>query len=236
LNIGVVVPVYADYEALASLLRRIDEWGERGPSRVIVVNSQPDARVNNLVMHYGHTLLPGPPMRGAQLDIGARAMTADVIWFLHADAQPDADSIEAISRAIRAGAESGCFRFRFAGPRSSVSRLLEKLIAWRIRLGGIAYGDQGIFVRSDIYAKSDGFEHQALFEEVRLVRRLRRRKTFGVLPTEISVSPRRWERDGWIRRCVHNRFLAICYMAGVPAARLAAAYRKPSTSGAQLKS
>jgi hypothetical protein len=62
---------------------------------------------------------------------------------------------------------------------------------------------------------------------VRLVKRLRKRGTFVVLDTTLGVSPRRWERDGWLRRCAANRLLALGHAIGISPARLAARYYRP---------
>ena len=98
------------------------------------------------------------------------------------------------------------------------------LVNLRVSLGGIPYGDQGIFVRRDAYLKCGGFTHQPLFEEVTLVRKLRARGRFRILAEPIGVSPRRWERDGWIRRSLANRRLALAYLCGQTAQQLATRY------------
>jgi hypothetical protein len=41
----------------------------------------------------------------------------------------------------------------------------------------------------------------------------------------MGVSPRRWERDGWIRRSLMNRLLALGFALGVAPDRLARMYR-----------
>ncbi len=118
------------------------------------------------------------------------------------------------------------FRFEFQGDRSWYKDLLAWLTGLRIRLGGIPYGDQSLFVRRDSYLECGGFPHQPLFEEVRLVKRLRKRGTFRLLAQSVAVSTRRWERDGWWTRTWHNRWLALCHRLGVPADRLANSYHR----------
>ena len=57
------------------------------------------------------------------------------------------------------------------------------------------------------------------------MRRLRARGTFRVLPVPIAVATRRWERDGWLRRTLHNRWLALRFALGKRPEALAASYR-----------
>jgi hypothetical protein len=191
------------------------------------VSGRPDAAVAALCEARRCRYVEAPANRGAQLAAGARACEADTLWFVHADAEPPSDGLEAIAAAVRAGAESGCFRFAFQGAPTWYKRLLARLVALRVRCGGMAYGDQGVFVRRALYHELGGFAEWPLFEEVPLVRRLRARGTFRVLPRVLAVSPRRWERDGWVRRTLHNRWLALRFACGARPEALAASYRSP---------
>ncbi len=227
-RIAVVIPVLGDEAELARLLRLLRS---QQPEEIVVVSGRADVRAAALCREHGCSYLETAANRGAQLDAGARAATAPVLWFLHADAAPSSDALQAIERAMRGGAESGCFRFAFQGPATWYKRLLASLVALRVRYGGMVYGDQGVFVRRDVYLQCEGFAPQPLFEEARLIRRLRTRGTFVRLPQAIGVATRRWERDGWWRRTLHNRWLAFRYMLGARPETLAASYRRLLRSG-----
>jgi len=167
------------------------------------------------------------PCRGQQLASGAEQSTGDILWFLHADSEPPADAPEQIRKHLQQGCNGGFFRFRFLGEPRWYKTLLQCAINLRVRIG-TPYGDQGLFVRREAYAQSKGFELTPLFEEVRLVRELRRQpgsRGFHAMNTSIGVSPRRWERDGWLKRTVHNRYLALAFMLGVSPNKLVRQYR-----------
>lgn len=223
-DLAIVIPVLADVDALSTLLRAIAAW-PRKPAEILVVAARPSATLTELAAAHGARLLEHQTNRGAQLDHGARHARARVLWFLHADVEVPPDAPAAIEAALAQGAESGCLRFAFQGPPTWYKRLLATLTALRIRMGGVAYGDQGIFALRAAYLEVGGFPHEPLFEEVRLVRRLKKRGTFRMLPTPIAVSTRRWDRDGWWRRSWHNRWLAVCFALGVPPQRLVGAYQ-----------
>jgi hypothetical protein len=122
--------------------------------------------------------------------------------------------------AIDSGAVGGYFRFRFCGVRRWYKALLEHAIHLRSHWG-VPYGEQGIFATREFFDVCGGFAATPLFEEVPLVKALRRQGRFDALPIPIGVSERRWERDGWWRRALGNRLLALGYMMGVSPARLA---------------
>ena len=226
-DVAIVIPVLGDAARLRTLLDLIAVW-ELQPREIIVVAANADTGSSSLCEDRGCLYLTSERCRGRQQDQGARAAQADVLWFLHADAAPCPSSLGVIARAIADGAEGGHFRFAFSGMPMRRKTTIAWLTNLRVKHGGIPYGDQGIFVRRDIYLACEGFPHQPLFEEVELVRKLRSRGRFQALATPLEVSPRRWERNGWIRRCLNNRRLALAYACGQTAHRLAYRYDPPA--------
>lgn len=222
-GVALIVPVRNDSDRLRVLLEQVAAWPSL-PAEIIIASAGADPALEALCRTHGCRLLATPANRGAQMDAGARAATAPVLWFVHADASPPADGLQAMTAALAAGADGGCFRFAFQGEARWYKTLLARLVALRVRCGGTPYGDQGIFVRRDAYFACGGFPHQPLFEEVRLVKRLRHRQGFCPLSQSIGISTRRWERDGWWARSLRNRWLALCYSLGMPAERLSRVY------------
>jgi rSAM/selenodomain-associated transferase 2 len=222
LSIAVVIPVLGEAAELDTLLARL---AALRPEQVIVVSGSADAAVAAACRRHACEHVQTMPNRGAQLDAGARRARAAVLWFVHADAAVPDDALAHIAAAVRNGVESGCFQFAFQGPSAWYKSALARLVALRIRCGGMVYGDQGIFALRDVYAEVGGFAASPLFEEVRLVRRLRARGTFRVLDRALGVATRRWERDGWLKRSLENRWLALRFALGGRPETLAARYR-----------
>jgi len=233
-RLAVIVPVLHDAAGLTDIIADLAVQSRR-PDEIIVVSGAHDAAVAECAMRSGARLLESAASRGLQLDTGARAAQADILWFIHADARVARDACQTIIDAVHTGASGGCLRFVFAGSRNAGKRLLEWLISARIACGGIAYGDQALFCTRAAYFDSGGFPHAALFEEVHLVRFLQRRHRFVMLETPVIVSCRRWERDGWIRRSLHNRWLATRHALGATPESLARSYRARSPRGEQAR-
>lgn len=231
-RVVVIVPTWHDDEELLELLACLGSL-DAPPEHIVVVDgasSGPTAEV----CRRGHAQwLPSAPGRGVQLSAGVlaaqrilgktQARPADALWFLHTDCRPHRRAACAIREAIMRGEAGGYFRFRFGGSPGLLKTLLERCIALRCRMG-MVYGDQAIFVTRTAYEASPGLDRQPLFEEVPLVRHLKRRGRFAALKMPIIVSPRRWERDGFLRRTLQNRSLALGYTLGIPASRLARWY------------
>ncbi len=223
-ELAAVIPVAGDAAPLEVLLRTLRKQSG-APEEIIVVDGLDDDRCRDVANAAGVTYITSKLCRGHQLAAGADATQAEWLWFLHADAVPDDHAATAVRTALAEGADGGHFCFRFTGSRRWPKPLLEHLINWRCRFG-TPYGDQGIFATRAAYVAAGGFSRQPLFEEVALVRGLRQQGRFRGLSVPIGVDPRRWEREGWWRRSLMNRILALAYMAGVPAGTLAKFYRR----------
>ena len=218
-EISIVIPTLGEDAALAALLKRIRTW-PRKPREVIVVDGASRAETRSMCERQQATWLPSVHGRGVQLMKGAAQARGSTLWFLRADSEPHPESLSAIAVAIDSGAVGGYFRFRFLGPRRWYKPVLENAIRLRSRWG-VPYGDQGIFATREFFDVCGGFAATPLFEEVPLVNALRRQGRFDALPLPMGVSEQRWERDGWWRRLLGNRLLAIGYVLGVSPARLA---------------
>ncbi len=224
--LAVIVPTLRDDGSLAELLPALRRLAAP-PEQVIVADGAGSEDTAALCQRHGVRWLPSPAGRGLQLNAGVSAAlagsvpgaAAEVLWFLHADSRPHARAAGAVRAAVRQGAAGGYFRFRFGGPAGAVKGLLERCIALRCRFG-MVYGDQGIFASREAYEAGPGFAAQPLFEEVPLVRHLRHTGRFVALDLPITVDPRRWERDGYLRRTLRNRVLALGHFVRVPPVRL----------------
>ena len=114
--------------------------------------------------------------------------------------------------------------FRFAlDDDSRAARRLETLVALRVRLFGLPYGDQGQLIRRDFYQSLGGFRPWPLMEDVDLMRRIGRRR-LTVLPSTARTSAKRWRRDGWKRRSLRNLTCLTLYFLGASPQRIARWY------------
>jgi rSAM/selenodomain-associated transferase 2 len=169
-------------------------------------------------------VLDTPRGRAVQQNAGAAAASGDVLLFLHADCWPEPGALEAIEAALaNARTVGGCFRQTIDAPGVAY-RLLECGNALRVRTLGWAYGDQGLFVRRDVFTALGGFPELPLMEDLYLTKQLKRAGRFRLLPQRIHVSPRRWERTGILRQTLRNwRLIALAH-CGVSPERLAREY------------
>ena len=225
-QVSIVIPVLRDTAHLDGLLGSLARMSHGAAVEVIVANG--DARDGSLAplreRHAGVHWVACPAGRGLQMNAGAAVASGGWLLFLHADTRLDERWLDAIRAAELRGAAGGAFRFRLDSPRAA-ARLVERGVAWRTRWLGLPYGDQGLFVRRDVFEALGGFRPYPLMEDVDLVRRLRRRGPLALSPIPVRTSARRWERDGWLRRSLRNLALVALYLGGASPHRLARFYR-----------
>lgn len=170
----------------------------------------------------------GSAGRGRQLRQGAAASSGEVLCFLHADVRLDGAARQALSGVMETGAWERAvhvFRLRIDGLGVSY-RIIEWGANLRTRLLSLPYGDQGLIVSRADYEAVGGFPDVPLMEDVMLARLLGRRRPIHRLKAALTVSARRWERDGPWRRSARNLMVLGRFLAGVPPERLVGIYEK----------
>lgn len=227
-NISIVIPCYNDEQALTKLLTQIASWPQQ-PYEIIVIDGANSQLCKTFYNRLNVQWQASEPCRGKQLLLGASLAQGHVLWFLHADAKPAFNAIDEIQIALSSGVNGGYFKFQFNTTFFWPARFLEFAIALRCRFG-IPYGDQGLFIAKQAYIDAGGHAPWPLFEEVPLVKNLRKQGRFSALSTPILVDTRRWQNDGWWRRTFENRKLALAFLLGKAPQKLAKQYRSQITN------
>jgi glycosyltransferase involved in cell wall biosynthesis len=152
------------------------------------------------------------------------------LLFLHADCLISQSAIDALHRALAdPQLAGGAFYIRFAESRPRSLRLVAWGINVRARFRNSATGDQGIFVRKSVFDSIGGAPEWPLFEDVELVRRIRRAGKFTVLKTPVTISGRRYIEHGVFRTALLIYSLRFAYWLGVPPQRLKNWFRDART-------
>jgi len=220
LRVSVIIPTLNEEIALPRLLAALRLMND--PVEIVVADggsSDRTADISTSADHWASTAKG----RGLQQCAGAAMATGEVLWFLHADSIPNANAVAAINRALSNPATlGGNFTLRFDG-HGPAARTLSRIYPL-LRPLGLCYGDSGIFVRREIYEAIGGFRPLPLFEDVDLVRRLRRAGRFERLSCVINTSCRRFEHRNFLGMFAQWTVLQILYWLGVSPDWLARCY------------
>ena len=219
-RVTIIIPTLNEATCIARTLETL-----RGQHPYEIIIADGGSTDGTLELARGADLvLAAPPGRAVQMNSGAAVARGEHLLFLHADCRLAAGAVAAIGPALRRpSVAAGCFSMRVeaAGP---LFRSIDACATARVRLTGIAYGDQGLFVRRADFARLGGFPPLRFMEDVFFSRRLRRDGRIVVLPHAIHVSPRRWQKMGVVRQTLRNWTLTALALAGVSPDRLATYY------------
>jgi len=216
--LSVVIPTLDAAASLPATLATMELARAQGLLREIVVADGGSADATAAIAEAaGATVLRGPRGRGQQLAAGAAAASGEWICFLHADTKLEPRWCEAVQRFIASPENeerAGYFAFRL-DDASAPARRLERLVAWRSRVLGLPYGDQGLVISRRFYASLGGYLALPLMEDVALVRRIGKRRLVLLDATAVTSSAR-YRRDGYLRRSLRNLFCLSLYFLGMP--------------------
>ena len=222
MQISIVVPTLNEEACITETLWNLKAL--QGDKEIIVVDGGSHDGTRSLAEAQGIRVLTAPPGRGTQMHAGALQAKGDVLWFVHADTIPPVHALADICKHLEDQSVSGGnFGLVFDGPSRAARQLTAIYPA--LRLLGLSYGDSGIFVRRTIYNQIGGFRALALFEDLDLLRRLRKAGRFVHVPSVICTSSRRFEQRNFALVWLHWTALQVLYWSGISPNRLARWYR-----------
>lgn len=225
MQLSIIIPVLNEAERIAATLAPLQPLRAHG-HEIIVVDGGSDDGTLESAQAFCDCRLNAPRGRARQMNAGAAAAQGDVLWFLHADTVASAAAIAALRTAIvQPDTLWGRFDVQLSGSQPLL-RIVEQMMNLRSRWTGIATGDQGIFVRRDVFERLDGFPDIPLMEDIALSRRLKHTAAPVCLRARLVTSSRRWEQQGVVRTILLMWRLRFAYWLGVAPTRLAAHYRR----------
>ena len=227
--VSIIVPTLNEAAQISQTLQAL--MALAGEKEILVVDGGSEDETVALARGAGVIVIESARGRGVQQHAGAMAARGDVLWFVHADTIAPPNGILDINAALADSAiVGGNFGLTFDGASRAARQLTAIYPA--LRWLNLCYGDSGIFVRRSVYEAVGGFREFAVFEDLDLLKRLRRAGRFVHLKTRIVTSSRRFESRNFAGMWAHWTALQVLYWAGVHPNTLARWYghaRRPKT-------
>jgi len=156
--------------------------------------------------------------RAVQMNFGAKQAIGDILYFVHADSLPPKSYSQDVISSVEAGYPIGCFRFQFDS-----DRLLLKLNAYFTRFDKMwcRGGDQTLFITRDLFDELDGYdESHLIMEEYDLIARARQNYPFRIIPKDVLVSARKYEKNTYLKVQLANFTVFNMYRLGCSQERM----------------
>ena len=221
MKITMILPVYNESKTIGSMMDQLDALP--GDWEILFADGgSRDGTIEKIGSRY--RCLKSPKGRANQMNHGAANAASEVLWFVHCDSALPADAHEQISCAVEAGAQWGCFHigFDYNGPFMGCNTYFSNRRAKK----GIAFGDQGIWIRKDLFEKMGGFPDLPIMEDYEFSLRMQRENhPICQLPGTIITSGRRYEKRFPLITMWQMFYLRCLYRKGVDIQQIARRYR-----------
>ncbi|TVR97719.1 MAG: glycosyltransferase [Rhodospirillales bacterium] len=225
-GLSVVIPALNAAPGLAAALHAVTARASGLAPEVVVVDGGSTDDTRAIARQHGARVIRAARGRGTQLAAGAAAAAGHWLLFLHADtrlAPGWGEAVAAFTREPANADRAGYFRFAL-DDAAAAARRVEATVAWRNRVLGLPYGDQGLLISRAFYRAVGGYRPLPLMEDVDLVRRVGRRRLV-LLDVPAITSAVRYRRDGYIGRPLRNAACLSLYLLGVPPHLIVRLYR-----------
>jgi rSAM/selenodomain-associated transferase 2 len=213
LKVSVIVPTLNEELVLENALSQIQQLS---PHEVIVSDGGSIDNTCKIADRLGHHTIVNPAGRALQMNAGADKATGDILLFLHADNRLEPGSYQKMLKCMENPKwVGGAFTLCIESGKWSL-KLITLLANIRSRYLGLAYGDQGFFVRKEVFNDLQGFSPLPICEDLDFYQRLRKKGPVILLKEKAHTSPRRWIKEGIFFTTARNIFIAGLFGLGFP--------------------
>ncbi len=221
--ISIIIPALNEEKTIETLLVSLNSL--EGEKEIIVVDGGSCDKTVDKASKYAR-VIHSQRGRANQMNEGAKTALGDILWFVHSDSKIDKRSLRAIEKAIDNRYLGGGFSLEFYDYDTPFMRLIAKGSNLRAKFLGLIFGDQGIFIRRDVFFQIGGYPNVELMEDWKLSKRLHKAGSVKVLSIPIGTSGRRFKSGGQLKTLLLMQKIKLLYILGVCPAKLREIYRE----------
>lgn len=223
--LSIIIPVLDESENLGVTLPMLFKIGGSDLLEIIVVDGGSKDQSREIASTLGAKVLNSPVRtRAAQMNLGASSAKGEILYFVHADVRLVSGFVQEIQKAIAAGYQAGCFRYRFDSPKPMLL-----INSWFTRFNGVFVGggDQTLFVVKSVFDALGGFDEKfTIMEDFDLIRKIKNNYAFRLIPKSILVSARKYETNSWLRVQWANLVAFLMFFLKISPERIKSAYQR----------
>ncbi len=207
-KITVVVPALNEEGTLRRMLLRLSIGDNE---ELVIVDGMSQDRTLSIAREFTERVFTSDRGRARQMNLGAQKAAGEVLLFLHADCILPGGAFDVIRSTLEdTRISAGAFDLSIEHP-GRVFRLIESCANLRSHMLSVPYGDQGLFMRKQVFERVGGFADIPLMEDIEIVSRLKKVGAIRFVRPPVKASPRRWLKEGILKTTLRDWGLAFSY-------------------------
>ena len=211
-EVSIIIPTLNESGILAQTL---DRARQLQPYEILIGDGGSEDNTLEIAQQNGTRCITSARGRAVQMNSAAQEATGDLFLFLHADSHLDSEAYATMQAAMQnEDLVGGGFSLHIDSDKPSLRRI-SRMATWRSRTFNLVYGDQGIFVRSEVFRALNGFAPLPICEDLDFFQRLARQGKTVVLEETIATSARRWDAEGVPFTTARNIVIASLFLMGI---------------------
>ena len=210
MNISVIIPTLNEESHIEKTLQSVIK--QAGDYELFVVDGGSTDNTVAIAKRYT-SVINSERGRAIQMNAGARLCKGDVLMFLHADTLLPDNGFRELRKRMRDDTVSGGSFYIAFDADNFILKGVSFITRFSFRL--FHFGDQGIFVRRDVFQKLRGYKEIPIMEDYDFYKRLWKQGKVILIRIPVISSARRFIKKGVIRQLLINKFVVLAYWAGV---------------------
>jgi len=225
MKISIIIPTFNEADNIGELISHLRNNANGNLKELLVVDGGSNDGTCRIAKDFGaKVIICTSKGRSCQMNEGVKNSSGEILYFVHADTIPPASFMADIQAAIDEGFPMGCYRFKFDS-----SKNILKFNAYMTRFDKLYCrgGDQTLFVTREVFEDLDGYRHDyKIMEEYDFMVRARKKYSFKIIPKEVIVSARKYEKRSWFRVMLANSIAFQMFKFGASQDVLAKTYQR----------
>ncbi len=228
--ISAIIVAYNEEDLIEVIIKELKKQQFHGKYEIILADGGSSDKTVMLAAENKIQIVNCRKGKSRQMNDDAKKAKGDILFFVHADMQFSNQMFSIIQNKITEGYDGGGFSNEF----DMHNKKIKKLGIWmNFRFfdkreqsdKGIFYGDNGIFVKKEVFIALNGFKEISIMEDYDFSRRMKiNYKVIKIKEPKIKVSARRHIKTGFIKTRFQWIMIRKLYKWGVSPEKLAKWY------------